>query len=115
MLGVSPSAYEEACGILGAENAAAIMACILERAGHINSAGGYLRDLTRKAERAEFFARADADGANAAVTGPQGVLRMRREGAKAAPLAVEVIGRGMLASGRSYLCWQDAFLYSKVR
>ena len=54
MLGVSPSAYEEACRILGAENAAAVMACILERAGHINSAGGYLRDLTRKAERREF-------------------------------------------------------------
>ena len=54
MLGVSPSAYEEACGILEAANAAAVMACILERAGHINSAGGYLRDLTRKAERAEF-------------------------------------------------------------
>lgn len=54
MLGVSPSAYEEACGILGAENAAAVMACILERAGHINSAGGYLRDLTRRAEREEF-------------------------------------------------------------
>nr|WP_234942047.1 replication initiation protein RepC [Ensifer adhaerens] len=51
MLGVSPSAYEEACGILGAENAAAVMACILERAGHINSAGGYLSDFTRKAER----------------------------------------------------------------
>lgn len=31
MLGVSPSAYEEACGILGAENAAAVMACILEK------------------------------------------------------------------------------------
>jgi replication initiation protein RepC len=54
MLGVSPSAYEEARGILGAENAAAVMACILERAGHINSAGGYLRDLTRRAERGEF-------------------------------------------------------------
>ncbi|RAS13946.1 replication protein C-like [Ensifer adhaerens] len=54
MLGVSPSAYEDACGILGAENAAAVMACILERAGHISSAGGYLRDLTRKAERGEF-------------------------------------------------------------
>ncbi|WP_077967506.1 plasmid replication protein RepC [Ensifer adhaerens] len=54
MLGVSPSAYEEACAILGAENAAAVMACILERAGHIKSAGGYLRDLTRRAEREEF-------------------------------------------------------------
>jgi len=54
MLGVSPSAYEKACEVLGPENAAAIMACILERGGQINSAGGYLRDLTRRAERGEF-------------------------------------------------------------
>ena len=54
MLGVSPSAYQNACEILGAENAAIVMACILERASQINSAGGYLRDLTRKAERGEF-------------------------------------------------------------
>lgn len=54
MLGVSPSAYEEACAVFGPETAATIIACILERAGHINSAGGYLRDLTRRAERGEF-------------------------------------------------------------
>jgi replication initiation protein RepC len=54
MLGVSPSAYEDACVVLGPENAATVIACILERAGHINSAGGYLRDLTRRAERGEF-------------------------------------------------------------
>ena len=54
MLAVSPSAYENACAILGPENAATVIACILERAGHINSAGGYLRDLTRRAERGEF-------------------------------------------------------------
>jgi replication initiation protein RepC len=53
-LGVSPSAYQEACTAMGPENAATVMACILERGGHINSAGGYLRDLTRKAERNEF-------------------------------------------------------------
>ena len=29
-------------------------ACILERGGHINSAGGYLRDLTRRSEKGEF-------------------------------------------------------------
>lgn len=39
---------------MGPENAAVAMAWILERAGHINSPGGYLRDLTRKAERGEF-------------------------------------------------------------
>ncbi|WP_107677984.1 plasmid replication protein RepC [Agrobacterium sp. LAD9] len=54
MLGVSPSAYQEACEIMGPENAAATIACILERAGQINSAGGYLRDLTTKAGRGEF-------------------------------------------------------------
>ncbi|WP_075293092.1 plasmid replication protein RepC [Pararhizobium arenae] len=54
MLGVSPSAYQEACEVMGPENAAVAAACILERAGHINSPGGYLRDLTRKAARGEF-------------------------------------------------------------
>jgi replication initiation protein RepC len=54
MLGVSPSAFEEACAVMGPENAATAIACILERAGHINSAGGYLRDLTRRTERGEF-------------------------------------------------------------
>jgi replication initiation protein RepC len=54
MLAVSPSAYETACSVLGPENAATVIACILERSGHINSAGGYLRDLTRRAERGEF-------------------------------------------------------------
>ncbi|MGO6681255.1 plasmid replication protein RepC [Rhizobium leguminosarum] len=53
-LGVSPSAYQLACDIMGPENAATVIACILERGGHINSAGGYLRDLTRRAERGEF-------------------------------------------------------------
>ncbi len=54
MLGVSPSAYQDACSVMGPENAATVIACILERGGHINSAGGYLRDLTRRTERGEF-------------------------------------------------------------
>jgi replication initiation protein RepC len=54
MLGISPSAYQEACEVMGPENAAVTLACILERAGHINSAGGYLRDLTSRAHRGEF-------------------------------------------------------------
>lgn len=54
MLGVSPTAYEDACDAMGPENAAVAMACILERAGHINSAGGYLRHLTGKARQGEF-------------------------------------------------------------
>ncbi|MBY3595245.1 plasmid replication protein RepC [Rhizobium bangladeshense] len=54
MLGISPSAYEEACVGMGPENAATVIACILERGGHINSPGGYLRDLTRRTEKGEF-------------------------------------------------------------
>ncbi|MGQ8631044.1 plasmid replication protein RepC [Agrobacterium sp. DKPNP3] len=54
MLGVSPSAYQDACDIMGPENAAVAMACVLERAGHITSPGGYLRDLTKRSEKGEF-------------------------------------------------------------
>ncbi|SIR33217.1 replication initiation protein RepC [Rhizobium sp. RU35A] len=54
MLGVSPSAYEDACDAMGPESAAVAMACILERSNMINSAGGYLRDLTRRAQDGEF-------------------------------------------------------------
>ncbi len=54
MLGVTGSVYQEACEVMGPENAAAVMACILERANLINSAGAYLRDLTRRAEQNEF-------------------------------------------------------------
>jgi len=54
MLGVSPSAYQEACEVMGPENAAIAMACILERANFINSPGGYLRDLSRRWERGEL-------------------------------------------------------------
>ncbi len=54
MLGVSQSAYRHAVAALGPENTATVIACILERAGQISSAGGYLRDLTRRAERGEF-------------------------------------------------------------
>ncbi|RWK76123.1 MAG: replication initiation protein RepC [Mesorhizobium sp.] len=53
-LGVSPSAYEDACHVMGQETAAIAIACILQRAEHINSAGGYLRALTDKARAGEF-------------------------------------------------------------
>ena len=54
MLGISPSAYQDACDAMGQEGAAVAIACILQRGGHINSPGGYLRDLTRRAGRGEF-------------------------------------------------------------
>lgn len=53
-LGVSPSAYEEASHVMGQEVTAIVIACILQRAQHINSAGGYLRALTEKAKEGHF-------------------------------------------------------------
>lgn len=54
MLGISPTAYGEACDAMGPENVAIVMACILERCEHINCAGGYLRELTRRCQRGAF-------------------------------------------------------------
>jgi replication initiation protein RepC len=53
-LGISPSAWEEAQSIMGDVQAAIVVAAILQRGDAINSAGGYLRDLTRRAEAGEF-------------------------------------------------------------
>ena len=74
-LGVSPSAYEEACHVMGQEVAAIVIACILQRAQHINSAGGYLRVLTEKARAGAFsvgpmlMAALKANGATTRMTG----------------------------------------------
>ncbi|MBP2234031.1 replication initiation protein RepC [Sinorhizobium kostiense] len=54
MLNVSQDAYQDACSVLGYENAATVIACILERSDHINSPGAYLRDLTRRAKQQAF-------------------------------------------------------------
>jgi len=54
MLGISPSAWEEAQTVMGETQAAVVVACILQRGTAIRSAGGYLRGLTRKAEAGEF-------------------------------------------------------------
>lgn len=54
MLEISPGAHQEACTIMGAENTATVIACILQRTSQIKSAGAYLRDLTRRAEKGEF-------------------------------------------------------------
>ena len=54
MLGISPSAWEEAESVLGAVQAAVVVAAILQRGSAIASAGGYLRELTRKAGAGEF-------------------------------------------------------------
>ncbi|MCC2613449.1 plasmid replication protein RepC [Neorhizobium petrolearium] len=54
MLGISPSAWAAARAAMGDISAAIVVAAILERAEDIRSPGGYLRDLTRKAEKGRF-------------------------------------------------------------
>ena len=54
MLGISPSAWEAAQSVMGELPAAIVVAAMLQRAAAITSAGGYLRELTRKAEIGEF-------------------------------------------------------------
>jgi replication initiation protein RepC len=53
-LGISPSAWDEAQAVMGDRQAATVVAAILQRAETIASAGGYLRDLTRKAAAGQF-------------------------------------------------------------
>lgn len=54
MLGISPSAWEEAQSVLGEEGAAVVVAAILQKGEEIKSAGGYLRSLTEKARAGAF-------------------------------------------------------------
>ncbi len=54
MLGISPSAWEAAQSVMGELPAAIVVAAILQRGAAITSAGGYLRELTRKAEAGQF-------------------------------------------------------------
>ncbi|WP_269065113.1 plasmid replication protein RepC [Rhizobium sp. GN54] len=54
MLGISPDAYEKARAAMGDGTAAVVIAAMLERSDQIRSAGGYLRELTRKAEARQF-------------------------------------------------------------
>jgi replication initiation protein RepC len=54
MLGISPSAWEEAQAVMGETQAAIVIACLLQRSSAIHSAGGYLRELTRKVGVGEF-------------------------------------------------------------
>ena len=54
MLGISPSAWEEAQAVMGEVQAAVVVAAILQRGAAIASAGGYIRGLTEKARAGQF-------------------------------------------------------------
>ena len=54
MIGISPSAWAAAQTQLGEIPAAIVVAGILQKGSAVTSAGGYLRELTRKAGEGEF-------------------------------------------------------------
>lgn len=54
LLCVSPSAWADARTVFGEKDAATILVGILQRAAHISSPGGYLRDLTERGRRGGF-------------------------------------------------------------
>jgi len=54
MLAISPSAWREACEVMGEQHAAIALAAIYQRTDQISSAGGYLRSLTEKAREGKF-------------------------------------------------------------
>jgi len=54
ILGISPSAWAEACDVMGHDNAAITLAAILQRAEAIRSPGAYLRNLTQRARAGQF-------------------------------------------------------------
>lgn len=53
-MGISPSAYEDAQAVLGREQAAIVVAAILQKGGAIHNAGAYLRGLTAKGREGGF-------------------------------------------------------------
>ncbi len=84
-LGISPSAWEEARIAMGETQAAITIAAIYQRVDRINSAGGYLRNLTDKAKAGKFsvwpmvmaLLRAKLDAAKAAGSGAgEGVVEL---------------------------------------
>jgi replication initiation protein RepC len=54
LLGVSPSAWEDACAAMGPGPASVTLALILQRGNAIRNPGGYLRTLARRASAGHF-------------------------------------------------------------
>lgn len=69
MMGISPSAWDEAKQHMGPVEASVVLAAMLERVNDIRSPGGYLRSLSAKAASGEFS------------SGPMVMALMRRDAA----------------------------------
>ena len=80
VLGISPSAWDEAQVAMGEQQAAITLAAIYQRSDQIKSPGGYLRNLTERAKEGKFstwpmimaLLRAKLDAAKTAGAGIEG-------------------------------------------
>lgn len=55
MLGIAQETWHDACRTMGPEPAAITLACMLQSVTRISNPGGYLRNLTDRARRGQFF------------------------------------------------------------
>ncbi|WP_449397031.1 plasmid replication protein RepC [Devosia riboflavina] len=55
VLGISPSAWNDACEAMGEREAAIVLAAIYQKQNAIRSPGGYLRNLTERARRKQVL------------------------------------------------------------
>lgn len=90
VLGISPSAWDEARVAMGEQQAAITLAAIYQKADQIKSPGGYLRNLTERAKEGKFS------------TWPMimALLRAKLEAAKTAGTAVEDAENELAAAKR---------------
>lgn len=56
ILQITPNTWSDACAVLGAQQAAIALGAIYQRSDRIRNPGGYLRTLSRRAQRGEFSA-----------------------------------------------------------
>jgi len=54
MIGISPSAWDDAVAAMGAEVAGLTVCCLVQRIDEIRSPGGYLRTLTAQAQAGKY-------------------------------------------------------------
>ncbi|MEM6371302.1 MAG: plasmid replication protein RepC [Pseudomonadota bacterium] len=54
MIGISPSAWEDAVGVMGPEVAGITVCCLVKRIDDIRAPGGYLRTLTQQAQAGKY-------------------------------------------------------------
>jgi replication initiation protein RepC len=92
VLGISPSAWEEAQIAMGEQQAAITLAAIHQRSEQIKSPGGYLRNLTERAKEGKFS------------TWPMimALLRAKLDAAKAQNRDTEAAEAGLDTAGRVF-------------